>query len=532
MAEQQDLPRDPLIIDTGAKADIDSAADAAWQLEKAIVADLWRFQTEMTRVFQPYVDEWRRDGVTGALGSYIRGVGNGISSWWDGEKDFWGSAAGWLYDTTSHAALAVWDGISHPIDTAQSIGRATWAGAQAAYDHLEPLVDVLRALLTGDIDRLFAKLRLLEALKTAEGVIGEFGQLIHDAFEKGVEWLNSLIEMIRRTPVLGLIANTAMRVITMMTPNFWMEMSGTGVGFVIPEVIIWLIGLLIGALASSSGVGAAPAAAALAARAATTAKKVRTLLVQGAGRTVAAIKQFMDMLQPIIEQIGPLGRKLNESIVEGAKGFKDEIIKLFRRTRYWNEKLDELARQGHGPQRHEGDVTDEMLWDRAYKGFDMMTGTTVDYDKFLKKYGVVYDPKIHGTEPKIVYINAPGKGRLQINWKKVQHVVGEHATKFNTPADYVRAYEAVIKVPKYRAFLNKPFDKKILIDNLKMSDVFGPDFQARVKGYSIIGGKNNPRIHTGTPFAETVFDNNTKIVAVFEKDANGIPQLKTMYPDP
>ena len=116
--------------------------------------------------------------------------------------------------------------------------------------------------MTGDIDAFFEKIQLLEALKTAGGAIGEFGQLIYDAFQNGVEWLNSLIEMIRRTPVLGLIANTAMRVITMMTPNFWAEMVGTGGGFVIPEVIIWLICLLIGALASSSGAGAAPAVAA------------------------------------------------------------------------------------------------------------------------------------------------------------------------------------------------------------------------------------------------------------------------------
>ena len=81
--------------------------------------------------------------------------------------------------------------------------------------------------------------------------------------------------MIRRTPVLGLIANTAMRVITMMTPNFWAEMVGVGGGFVIPEVIIWLLSTLIGALAGATVVGAAPAVAALAVRATATAAKIR-----------------------------------------------------------------------------------------------------------------------------------------------------------------------------------------------------------------------------------------------------------------
>ncbi|MCK2167774.1 hypothetical protein [Thalassospira xiamenensis] len=531
VAEQQDLPHDPLIIDTGAMPDIESAADDAWELEKAIVADLWHFEASMTRVFQPYVDEWNRDGALGAAGSFVDGVGNGISAWWDGEKDFWGSAWGWLRSTTSQAALTAWDSLSNPVDTTQSIGRAVWDGAQEAYGHLETLVEVLRALLTGDIDAFFSKAQLLEALKNAQGAIGEFGQLMHDAFENGVEWLNSLIEMIRRTPVLGLIANTAMRVITMMTPNFWAEMIGTGGGFVIPEIIMWLIGLLIGGLAAASGAGAAPAVAALGARAASVAAKIRKLL-KGSGRTFSAVNRFLDLLRPIIDQIGPLGRKLRDSIAEVQRGVIDKTQQLFRRTRYWREKLDDLARQGHGPQRHEGDVTEEMLWNRAYHNIDPMTGTTVDYDRFLKKYGVVYDSDLHGREPDVVNINVPGKGNLAINWNKVRHVSGDHATKFNTPADYVRAYEEVLKSAEYKAFLTGADQDQLVLRSLKLSDVFGSNFQARVKGYSVAGGQKNPVTHTGTTFAETVFGNDTKVVAIFEKDANGIPQLKTMYPDP
>lgn len=321
----------------------------------------------------------------------------------------------------------------------------------------------------------------------AGGAIGEFGQMIYDAFQNGVEWLNSLIEMIRRTPVLGLIANTAMRVITMMTPNFWAEMVGTGGGFVIPEVIIWLICLLIGALASASGAGAAPAVAALAA---STAAKIRRL-IKGSGNAFRAITRFLDLLQPIIAKIGPLGRKLRDSIREIARGVVDKTQRLFRRTRYWREKLDDLARQGHGPQRHEGDVKDKQLFDRVYRGIDPMTGNLHRRDR---------------------------RGRIT--------GVGPHSTKFNTPADYVRTYEKVLETPEYRAFISGASDNVAV--ELPLSSVFGSNFLSRLKGYSRVSGRtgNSPTI------APTVFSQNSKVLAVFRRDAQVQPFLLTMYPQP
>ena len=79
-----------------------------------------------------------------------------------------------------------------------------------------------------------------------------------------------------------------------------------------------------------------------------------------------------------------------------------------------------------------------MLRDRIQKGFDPMTGNNVDYDKFSYKYGETYDKTIHGAPPDVVKVDVIGKGELVINWKKIKHQSGEHATKFNTPAGYVR----------------------------------------------------------------------------------------------
>jgi hypothetical protein len=185
-----------------------------------------------------------------------------------------------------------------------------------------------------------------------------------------------------------------------------------------------------------------------------------------------------------------------------------------------------LARQGHGPQRHEGDVIDKMLRDRIQNGFDPMTGNTVDYDRFFNKYGEVYNKDIHGVPPDVKDIFVEGKGKLTINWKKIKHQSGEHATKFNTPTDYIRAYENVLLSPEFQLFKKskKPFVK---IENIKLTDIFGPNFQNRLSGYS-----NTSSANKKVSFSKTRFGNETKLIAIFTKGSNGNIQLKTMYPNP
>ncbi len=189
--------------------------------------------------------------------------------------------------------------------------------------------------------------------------------------------------------------------------------------------------------------------------------------------------------------------------------------------RYWIRRLDDLAAQGHGPGRHEGAVTDRQLRNRVLHGFDPMTNSPVDYDKFFKKYGVHYDPIAHGTPPDFGgrTINVPGKGDLRIIMSNaIRHVSGNHATKFNTPEDYVRAYDWVIKDPRFKAFENGS-GNSLQIKDIRITDIFGSNFQTRVKGYDAQGNA-------------TVFGSDTKVFAFFNKDANGTPQLLTMYPNP
>lgn len=238
-------------------------------------------------------------------------------------------------------------------------------------------------------------------------------------------------------------------------------------------------------------------------------------------RHVAKILAFLDEIKPIFGKIGELAKKLRESIEEVGKAGLDQMHRVVRSSRYWRQRLDDLARQGHGPQRHEAAVTDRQLLDRSLGGYDPMTGNEVDFDKFKKKYGVEYDPAIHGTPPGFGgrSVNVPGKGDLPIVVNgKILHIAGDHATKFNIPADYVRAYDAVSDTAAFKAFASSASDDFLKVDVVKMKDVFGPRFEARIKGYDTHG---NP----------TKFGPGAKIIAIFRK-VDGQAHLNTLYPDP
>ncbi|EPX79304.1 hypothetical protein [Litoreibacter arenae] len=482
---------------TNPSQDIKSAADDAWAIEQDIVGKLWNFEQSMLAKFQPYVDEWERDGLLGAGADYYKGVGKGIANWWNGEKDFWGSAWGAL--KSSAAAVEQYtranpELLLGPLGYmihAQKLGMragqslAEWFSENSASvgDFLGNLTSLMRALLIGDIDGVVNELESLTGLEDIPGAIGDFGKMLKDAMADGIDWIRDMIEMIRRTPVLGLIANTAMRCIMLMTPNYWAKVIGEGVGFVIPEVLIWVITILIGALSSGAG------SVILAQRCAGIASKLRSL-IKGS-QHVSRLLSFLDELRPIVNLIGDLAKKLRQSINEIRTGIVDSTQKLFRRTRYYRGKLDDLARQGHGPQRHEGDVTDKALFDRVYRGKDPATGRMHPRDR---------------------------RGRIR--------GVGKHSTKFHTPADYVRAYEKALKHPDFKSFKgNSALDRQQV--EIPMSDIFGPNFQARVRGFTRASGRTGRQ----PTVVRTVFSANAKVVVRFKRE-NGIIKLITMYPEP
>jgi len=485
---------------TNPSQDIESAADDAWELEQNIVGKLWDFEQAMTPVFKPYVKTWQEQGILSVPQAYRNGIMKGAKSWWDGEVGFWGSAWGVLKSSAAAVGGYVYDAVENgPIPTylpqvavanlGIKIGAdvADWVGGLFSgvdiMEFLEDLSGLMRAFLFGDIDGIIAGFQKLTGLKDIGGAIGEFGQMIADTVANGIDTIRDMIEMVRRTPVLGLISSTFMRVLLMMTPNFWSEALGEGVGFIIPEVIIWVVTTLIAAISAGAG------AAVLAARCVGIASKIRKAIKGGSA--VAKLLKVMDKIAEIIGKIKTLGKKLRQSIAEKASGIMDITQRKFLPARVWRRKLDNLAHHGpgsHGVQRHEGDVTVRQLDERCMYGKDPMTGTRVD--------------GVHGGN----------------------HGYGKDATKIKTPADFVRAYEKIIESRAYKAKVAE--GKGAFAMLVPIEDALGRKWNARILGRTRTGSRNNP---LGT--IDTIFPDTTNIKAIFKKNADGTYYLYSMYPD-
>lgn len=152
-------------------------------------------------------------------------------------------------------------------------------------------------------------------------------------------------------------------------------------------------------------------------------------------------------------------------------------------------RFAELAAQGHGPQRHEGAVTRQMLVDRVLHGVDPMTGTRVD--------GVT--------------------GRL--------HTAVRSATKITSEADYVAAEVFIRRSPDYNHAREDAISRIGQRPTTRFEVAMPLDEVAHsVEGVSRLGSVRNP---TGI---RSVDFSGGRLVAVFELNPDGEPLLVTMFP--
>ncbi|SMX31976.1 phage minor head protein [Actibacterium lipolyticum] len=157
-------------------------------------------------------------------------------------------------------------------------------------------------------------------------------------------------------------------------------------------------------------------------------------------------------------------------------------------------RFADLEAQGHGPQRHEGAVTRQMLEDRVLRGIDPMTGTTTD--------GVT-----GGT-----------------------HNTVRTATRITNEADFVAAEAQIRRSPDYRAARDEAMSRLGLRTrttfevSLPIEDVLGRDFHNAVEGIRRLGSVKNP---TGI---QTVDFGSGTVTAVYELLHTGEPSLVTLFP--
>lgn len=159
-----------------------------------------------------------------------------------------------------------------------------------------------------------------------------------------------------------------------------------------------------------------------------------------------------------------------------------------------SDQFNALKTQGHGPQRHEGDVTPQQLEDRCTKGIDPMSGTTTDA--------------------------VTGKS----------HKYSANATKVNTPEDYVTANNKLKNSQEFKdktKLADSNGEVKIVVESTKLKDIFGQDYPSIVTGRTRIGTKNNP---AGAKL--TKFTDDSTMLGVYIKNSKGLWELRTMYPNP
>lgn len=147
-----------------------------------------------------------------------------------------------------------------------------------------------------------------------------------------------------------------------------------------------------------------------------------------------------------------------------------------------DRRYAEMMKDGHGPQRHEGQITEDGLKGRLH-GIDPETGTTTD------KY--------------------TGK----------KHKCGDNATKVTTVEKYVVAESRVRMNPEFKSRLQKNPNAASMVVPVPLNEALGDDYKSHILGFEK-GSLNKTDFTDG------------RMIAIFEKNSSGRLALKTMYPDP
>jgi Phage Mu protein F like protein len=161
---------------------------------------------------------------------------------------------------------------------------------------------------------------------------------------------------------------------------------------------------------------------------------------------------------------------------------------------YVAQRFAELATQGHGPQRHEGAVTRQMLIDRVLRGIDPMTGSTLDGVRIGRDHGIP-----------------------------------EAASRMTSEASYVAADAYLRRSAAFSDAYGRASARTVIAPQrfriaLPIEDVQGPDFAGSVEGVRRVGD-------LGSREWTTVDFGNGRVVAVYELSLDGRIRLITLYPE-
>ncbi|GLP88535.1 TNT domain-containing protein [Tritonibacter mobilis] len=281
----------------------------AQELSKKIKDDLRALAMRMETSLQHWIREWESDGWWGAIGTFFEGVRGGVTAWWNGEGEFWSAVGDWIAGLPD-AIGNTWDSMTD--------------GARALWENRDRIVGMIQALAEGAVNTFEQGIEALADIVSEIPDLNEVAGLLQDLVRRSAEWSGAMIEVATRTDVLRVMAATSLGVLMLVPPNFWAEVVGQGIGFLIPEAIISVVFLLIAAFTGGSG------GAALAARLTAFAARVTTQLTTRAARAGRVLGDLFSTLIGLVEKLTDLVKSLLKGRRERRAGTTDAEIEIER----------------------------------------------------------------------------------------------------------------------------------------------------------------------------------------------------------
>jgi hypothetical protein len=232
---------------------------------------------------------WGRDqvGFLKEVGHYMAGIGHGALE--EGEK-----VESWYQD------LPLLDKV-FPVPAAErALAQKAAQGIEAASEDLQKLWEERRKLLQFFQALHDQSVNAVEiAIETLAGFGGELGRLMQALWDHGAAWVQGLIEVCRQTEAIQQVFASVGALFAAIPPNLWAEGISTGIGYIVPEVLLAAILALLAALTEGAGASA----------------------------LVTQLLAFVRKIKGTLEGLGDLGPILLR-ILDGIRGLGHDIAEL------------------------------------------------------------------------------------------------------------------------------------------------------------------------------------------------------------
>ena len=319
-------------------------------------AALTAFRDNALTKLQPYVTEWEAKGLLSIPEARLRGVGKGLSSWYEGEASFWGGVsekaisayqsakglaedAGEAFDayvarqTPMEQSIIKWGG---PLGAAYvfgtSLGETAFEAVSGLIDGIDDLTDYIDTIMAAMRDLASGTVDLMEAaLDTLRDLPGDLGKLFVQLIDNGQDWIEAMVLIASETNAFEYVFHIIMAVAMNMVPNFWSEMVGVVTGFILPEVLIEIVLAVIAAL---TGAGVAL----LVGRFATFIAKLRGLAVKA--KSLGVLADILDAFRTAITALAKIGKGLHDEIEAMTRAGADGVARIRQRLNQYKVEID------------------------------------------------------------------------------------------------------------------------------------------------------------------------------------------------